>query len=242
MRLHSLLLNVRRRRRAKTLANQSKMQLSLLDMEQQELLLIAVAHKFMQLKTHNKRINPRRRSFVGHILMALVQLVAHYSLCWKSISDISVNILHTIVVHFKIVVKDEHRRNNYDCRGAVLFFPSLFPCWHSCLSERKYPTLTSYSWSSQLPPSDFVHFATWSDSVCRIRSHSQPHDKSHAVSEHMESPSSVYMLFHFFRITHNACRLPRIWNPSLSPSRGNTITNVNTTIIHIWQILKKKGE
>ena len=34
----------------------------------------------------------------------------------------------------------------------------------------------------------------------------------------MESPSSVYMLFHFCRITHNACRLrlPRIWNPSLS--------------------------
>ena len=34
----------------------------------------------------------------------------------------------------------------------------------------------------------------------------------------MESPSSVYMLFHFCRITHNACRLrlPRrpIWNPS----------------------------
>ena len=73
---------------------------------------------------------------------------------------------------------------------------------------------------SQLPPSDFVPFAawiaTWSDSVCRIRSHSQPHDKSHAVSGHMESPSSVYKLFHFCRITHNACRLrlPRIWNPS----------------------------
>ena len=81
--------------------------------------------------------------------------------------------------------------------------------------------MTSYSRISQLPPSDFVPFAawiaTWSDSVCRIRSHSQPHDKSHAVSGHMESLSSVYMLFHFCRITHNACRLrlPRIWNPSL---------------------------
>ena len=44
--------------------------------------------------------------------------------------------------------------------------------------------------------------------------------KSHAVSGHMESPSSVYMLFHFCRITHNACRLrlPRIWNPSLKPT------------------------
>ena len=43
----------------------------------------AVAHEFMQLKTHNKGINHRRRSFVGHTPMALVQLVAHYSLCWK---------------------------------------------------------------------------------------------------------------------------------------------------------------
>ena len=84
--------------------------------------------------------------------------------------------------------------------------------------------MTSYSRIPQLPPSDFVPFAawiaTWSDSVCRIRSHSQPHDKSHAGSGHMESPSSVYMLFHVCRITHNACRLrlPRIWNPSLSQS------------------------
>ena len=99
----------------------------------------------------------------------------------------------------------------------------VYPCvctLFSCLSERKHPTLTSYSRISQLPPSDFVPFAawiaTWSDSVCRVRSQSQPHDKSHAVSGHMESPSSVYMLFDFCRITHNACRLrlPRIWNPS----------------------------
>ena len=79
------------------MANQSKMKQSLLDIEQHELLLIAVAHKFTQIIKHNKRINHRRRSFVGHTLMALVQLVAHYSLCWKYISDISV--LHTIVVH-----------------------------------------------------------------------------------------------------------------------------------------------
>ena len=79
------------------MANQSTMQLSLLDMEQHEWLMIAVAHKLMQLKTHNKRINHRRRSFVCHTLMDLVQLVAHYSLCWKYISDISV--LHTIVVY-----------------------------------------------------------------------------------------------------------------------------------------------
>ena len=59
------------------MANKSKMQLSLLDIEQLDLLLIAVAHH-------------RRRSVVGHTLMALVQLVAHYSMCWKKISDISV--------------------------------------------------------------------------------------------------------------------------------------------------------
>ena len=121
-----------------------------------------------------------------------------------------------------ILVKGEHRINNYDYRWAVLFLPTLFVFWHSCLSERKHRTLTSYS---RIP--NFRHpfshpFAAWidtcSDSVCRIRSHSQPHDKSHAVSGHMESPSSVYMIFHFVRITHNACRLrlPGIWNPSFT--------------------------
>ena len=42
------------RRRAKNMDNQSKIQLCLLDMKQNELLLIAVAHTFMQLKTHNQ--------------------------------------------------------------------------------------------------------------------------------------------------------------------------------------------
>ena len=107
----------------------------------------------------------------------------------------------------------------------IWFHTYDYPCvctLFSFLSERKHPTLTSYSRISQLSPSDFVSvaawIATWSDSVCRIRSHSQPHDKSHAVYGHMESPSSVYMLFHFCRITHNACRLrlPRIWNPSFT--------------------------
>ena len=54
--------------------------------------------------------------------------------------------------------------------------------------------------------------------------------KSHAVSGHMESPSSVYMLFHFCRITHNACRLrlPRIWNPSFSNENYAHVTR------HVW--------
>ena len=94
--------------------------------------------------------------------------------------------------------------------------PSLF------LSEwKENPNMIIWRHGSPpLPPSDFVHsaawIATWSDSVCRIRSHSQPHDKSHAVSGHMESPSYVDIIFDFCRITHNACRLRlrRIWNPS----------------------------
>ena len=87
------------------MANQSKLQLYLLDIEQHELLLIAVAHTFMQLINHNKRRNHRRRSFVGHILMALVQLVAHYSLCWKYIGYFSIT-YNTCTL---IVVKGEPR-------------------------------------------------------------------------------------------------------------------------------------
>ena len=52
---HAFALSFPERRRVKNMANQSKMQLSLLDMEQHELLLIVVAHKRMQLKTDNKR-------------------------------------------------------------------------------------------------------------------------------------------------------------------------------------------
>ena len=59
---HTFALSFPERRRANNMANQSKMQLSLLDMEQRELLLIAVAHEFMQLKTHNKRRKHRSRT------------------------------------------------------------------------------------------------------------------------------------------------------------------------------------
>ena len=52
---HTFALSFPERRRAKKMDNQSKMQLCLLDMEQHELLLIAVGHTFMQLKTHNQR-------------------------------------------------------------------------------------------------------------------------------------------------------------------------------------------
>ena len=52
-----------------------------------------------------------------------------------------------------------------------------------------------------------VRIATWSDSVCHIRIGTQPQDKSHATSGHMESSTSVYMVFHFCRIhmPHTAC-------------------------------------
>ena len=52
--IHAFALSFPERHPAKNMANQSKLQLSLLDMEQHELLLIAFAHTFMQLKTHNK--------------------------------------------------------------------------------------------------------------------------------------------------------------------------------------------
>ena len=47
---HAFALSFPERHRAKNMANQSKMQLSLLDLEQRELLLITVEHTFMQLK------------------------------------------------------------------------------------------------------------------------------------------------------------------------------------------------
>ena len=56
---HTFALYFPERRRAMKMDNQSKMQLCLLDMEQHELLLIAVAHTFMQLKTHNQRRKQR---------------------------------------------------------------------------------------------------------------------------------------------------------------------------------------
>ena len=132
----------------------------------------------------------------------------------------------TVKLGFHILSGLRLRHADAVCGMRMIWFHTYdHPCvctLFSFLSERKHPTLTSYLRISQLPSSDFVPvaawIATWSDSVCRIRSHSQPHDKSHAVSGYMESPSSVYMLFHFCRITHNACRLrlPRIWNPIFS--------------------------
>ena len=83
--------------------------------------------------------------------------------------------------------------------------------------------MMSYSRIPQLSPSDFVpyslHGAIQFAAYSAIRSRTT--NRMPYPDIIMESPSSVDMLFHFCRITHNACRLrlPRIWNPSL---RKNT--------------------
>ena len=60
------------------MANQSKMQLSLLDMEPYELFLIAVVATFMQLKMHNKR--RKHRLWVHGIMRNRLQQGAYYNL------------------------------------------------------------------------------------------------------------------------------------------------------------------
>ena len=176
-------------------------------MEQHELLLIAVAHTFMQLKTHNQR--RKHRWWVHDIIKNRLQQWAYHNL----VKDLQF---------------EEEKFQQYfgltreQCDQVLCYLEEYFAFWYSCLSERK-PQLWRHihGFPNFRHPISYLFpawIATWNDSVCRIRSHSQPHDKSHAVSGHMEPPSSVYMLFHFGRITHNACRLrlPRKWNPSLT--------------------------
>ena len=75
---HTFALSFPERRRAKKKDNQSKMQLCLLDMEKLELLLIAVAHTFMQLKTHNQR--RKHRWWVPDIIKNRFQQGAYHNL------------------------------------------------------------------------------------------------------------------------------------------------------------------
>ena len=58
--------------------NQAKMQLCLLDMEQHELLLIAVAQQFMQLKAHNHR--KKHRWWLHDIIKNRLQQGAYHNL------------------------------------------------------------------------------------------------------------------------------------------------------------------
>ena len=122
--------------------NQSKMQFCLLDMEQLELLLIAVAHKFMQLKTHNQR--RKHRWWVHDIIKNRFQQGAYHNL----VKDLQFD-EEKCQQYFWLT------REQFD--QVLCYIEEDFAFWHSCLSERKHPTLTS-SRISQLPPSDFVPF------------------------------------------------------------------------------------
>ena len=107
-------------------------------MEQLELLLIVVAHKFMQLKTHNQR----RKHFwwVHDIIKNRLQQGAYHNL----VKDLQ----------FDEEISQQYFRLTREQFDQVLcYIEEDFAFWHSCLSERKHPTLTS-SRISQLPPSD----------------------------------------------------------------------------------------
>ena len=61
------------------------------------------------------------------------------------------------------------------CSSSPPFFRRYFAFWHSCLSERKHPSLTSYSRNSQLPPSDFAPFCRMNRYLERFSlPHTQP--------------------------------------------------------------------
>ena len=65
-------------------------------------------------------------------------------------------------------------------RWAVLFSRRYFAFWHSCLSERKPPTLTSYSRIPQLPPSDFVPMNRYMERFISIRTYGITLTRLHA--------------------------------------------------------------
>ena len=110
--------------------NQSKMQLCLLDMEQLELLLIAVAHTFMQLKTRNQR--RKHRWWVHDIIKNRFHQGAYHNL----VKDL----------HFDEEKFQQYFRLTREQFDQVLcYIEEHFAFWHSCLSERKHPTLMSYS-------------------------------------------------------------------------------------------------
>ena len=64
---------------AKNMTNQSKMQRSLLDMMQHALLLMAVAHKYMQLKAYNMR--RKHRWWVHLNIIQLAICLCMYRMC-----------------------------------------------------------------------------------------------------------------------------------------------------------------
>ena len=129
-------------------------------MKQHELLLIAVAQKCMQLKTHNQR--RKHRWWVNGIIKNRLQQGAYHNLVKNLQFD-----EEKFQQYFRL------KREQFD--QVLCYLEEDFAFWHSCLSERKHPTLTSYSRISQLPPSDFVPFCHMNRYMERISlTHMQP--------------------------------------------------------------------
>ena len=169
---HTFALSFPERRRAKKMDNQSKMQLYLLDMEQHELLLIAVAHKFRQLKTHN------HRWWVLDIIKNRLKQGAYHNLVKELQFD-----KEKFQQYFRLT------REQFD--QVLCYTEEDFAFWHSCLSERKHPTLTSYSRITKLPPFDFVPFCRMNRNMERF---SLPHTQPFAAARQI------------------ACRIRTYWN------------------------------
>ena len=156
IRLHSLFLNVVVPR---TWIISPKCNFVCWIMEQLELLLIAVAHTFMQLKTHNQQ--RKHRWWVHDIIKNRLQQGAYHNLVKYLQFD-----EEEFQQYFRLT------REQFD---QVLCYIEYLAFWHSCLSDRKHPTLTSYSRISQLPPSDFVPFCRMNRYMERFSlPHTQP--------------------------------------------------------------------
>ena len=74
-----------------------------------------------------------------------------------------------------------------------------FAFWHSCLSERKHPTLTSYSRISQLPPSDFVPFCCMNRYMERFSlPHMQPFAATRQIAFRIRTYGITLVRLHSF--------------------------------------------
>ena len=112
--------------------NQSKIQLYLLYMKQNELLLIAVAHKCMQLKTHNQRRKHCWWVVLRDIIKNRLQQGAYHNL----VKDLQ----------FDEEISQQYYRLTREQFDQVLcYIEEDLAFWHSCLSERKRQTVTPYS-------------------------------------------------------------------------------------------------
>ena len=96
----------------------------------------------MQLKTHNQR--RKHRWWVHDIIKNRFQQGAYHNLVKYLQFD-----KEKFQQYFRLT------REQFD--QVLCYIEKDFAFWHSCLSERKHPTLTS-SRISQLPPSDFIPF------------------------------------------------------------------------------------